>query len=148
METPGILQEGPGPNLGLALASAVDAFAKCLEDSACRRGGAAPFGPRARGASLAARVGMGLGEREGGGTGDLLLPSEMLCAIREANGICIGESDSINKSKIVARRLWGMDETGQQGVQEVVHFCGGERGCDGRTGELKVSLLFEARESR
>lgn len=138
METRGILQEGPSPDSGLALASAVDAFAKCLEDSACRRGEAAPFGPRDQGASLGARmgVGVGLGEREGPGTGigmetgDLLLPSEILCAIREANGICIGYDD-----KMMARRLWGMDETGQQGIQEVVHFCGAP--CD-----IVVSLLL------
>lgn len=174
MDTRGILQEGRDPDPGLALASAVDAFAKCLEDSACRRGGVAPFGPRAQeswdGASLGAKVGVGLGEREGAepgagaGAGDLLLPSEILCAIREANGICVSESgsdsnsisnscggkvESVGEGRVVARRLWGMDETGQQGVQEVVHFCGEERGCDGRTGDLEVSLLlfllFEAR---
>ena len=140
------------------IAFAVDTFASCLEASVCRRGRATPFGSR----SLTSGDDVsGWGEESGASPchtsgdarGRLLLPVEVLHAIREANGICARECDSSNSADygygyrgddVEGRgaegrvmRLWGLDETGE-GVQVVVRY-GESR--DGRGSKVRLRSL-------
>lgn len=144
---------GPGLGLGIGmsvgdtcggLATAVERFASCLEASVCRRGSMAEFppacddfgvsaGPAYRPVTGGALSAEGSARTPGPrawvpSNGGRLTASEVLLALREANGIdaiggggCNGRNNGFAEKAAQRRLLWGLDEGGES-VKEVVAY--------------------------
>lgn len=127
------------------LATAVEKFASCLEASVCRRGSMAEYPPACNDVGVSAGVAYrhvtgGALSAEGSAptpgprawvpsNGGRLTPSEVVLAIREANGIdakgggggCNGRDNGFAVKAESRRLLWGLDEDGES-VKEVVAY--------------------------